>query len=62
VASDSSGSIFQGGKWGVGGGENIIVKKSIVKERKKGNNFHTKVSDCAAIISACSKLNIEILT
>jgi hypothetical protein len=58
VASDSEDPYFKEGS----GGENIIVKKSIVKERKKGNNFHTKVSDCAAIINACNKLNIEILT
>ncbi len=60
VASDSEDPYFKEGSGGWG--ENIIVKKSIVKERKKGNNFHTKVSDCAAIISACNKLHIEILT
>ncbi len=65
VASDSEDPYFKegsggGGVWGWG--ENIIVKKSIVKERKKGNNFHTKVSDCGAIICACNKLHIEILT
>jgi hypothetical protein len=64
VASDSEDPYFKEGSGGVvvGGGGEYHCKKSIVKERKKGNNFHTKVSDCAAIICACNKLQIEILT